>query len=195
MGPVRIGRRGRGRSVLGVTLLAAVMFIPTDASASRNIGSGVVHGTAQFVAPGLPPATAVCQLADFNLVDSLAIGFALNTVVTGFVGELSLTGGGEATCGTATASAGSLSLTVTGTGPTGSQFDCPLLTGFFDRTAVVVRVTLTGRCVVNEFERGLRDVQFLSQLVFTPVPPGAGVTSNLMTSNFDGTFAVFPAEG
>jgi hypothetical protein len=118
---------------------------------------------------------------------------AMNTVITGFVGELALTGNGTTTCGSAIASGGSLELTVGGRGPTGSQFDCATLTGTFDRTAVVVRVTLEGSCVVNQFTRGTLAVQFLSQLVFTPLPPGAGVTGNIMTSNFDGTFAVFPA--
>lgn len=193
MGLHRIGRWSRARSLVIVGLLAGSIFVPTNANASRNIGAGVVHGTAQFVAPGLPPANATCQSADFDLVDSLAIGVVLNTVITGFTGELALTGGGETTCGSAAFSGGSLTLTVSGTGPTGSQLDCATLNGNFERTAVVVRVTLDGSCIVNQFTRGTTAVQFLAQLVFTPLPPGAGVTSHIMTANFDGTFAVFPA--
>jgi hypothetical protein len=183
-------RRARGLG-MAVTLVVSPFLLPSHAEAARsNLGGGAVHGSVVFAPPGIPPAGQPCVPVSFT-VNATAPTFVLNTVITGYAGLITITGSGATDCTSTTVSGGTLALTVTGEGPTGSRVDCQLAGGF-TRLAVEIVVQLTGPCVVNQYGTG--PVQFLSNLLFTPLPPGAGVTQPVLTANFDGAFVVVPAQ-
>lgn len=194
MGLKRNGSSSRIRS-LGVLAAFAVslpILVPTGADAAKsNLGGGAVHGTAVFAAPGIPPAGQPCVAISFT-VNGVAPAFVMNTVITGYLGLINITGTGSTDCTSATVSGGDLSLSATGSGPTGSEIACGPLVGGFTRIGVEVAVQIAGPCTVNQYGTG--DVQFLADLVFTPTPPGAGVTQPILTANFDGVFTVVPAQ-
>ena len=168
------------------------ILAPTGAQAVKsNLGGGVVHGTTIFDPPGIPAAGQPCQPVSFSL-DAESPAFVMNTVITGYLGVIEITGTGNTDCTSTTVSGGDLVLSITGEGPTGSRVNCPVLEGGYTRVGVEVLVQLTGECIVNEYGTG--PVQFISELVFTPLPPGAGVTGPVLEANFDGVFAVVPAQ-
>lgn len=195
MGSNRSGKASRIRSLgmLAAALAVSIpLLTPTGANAAKsNLGGGVVHGTTVFDPPGIPAAGEPCQPVSFS-VEGQSASFMMNTVITGYLGAIQITGTGNTDCTSATVSGGDLTLRITGEGPTGSRVDCPVLDGGYTRIGVEVIVQLTGECVVNEFGTGL--VQFVSELVFTPLPPGGGVTGPVLEANFDGAFAVVPAQ-
>jgi hypothetical protein len=164
------------------------MPLPATADTPANVGGGGVTGTAQFESPGIPPATAECRPTKFELENTTAPAFVLNTVITGYLGEIVLTGGGEAECTALTTSGGTLTLAAEGNGPTGSKVECPVLDGTFTREGVEVVVVLTGDCTVNAFGTG--KVEFLATLTFVPTPRDDG---HVMTADFHGNFLVRPA--
>lgn len=186
--------RRRALGLLAVLAVGVPLFSPDGAKAAKfNVGGGAVHGSVVFDDPGLSgnPDTCVPNL-HFGL-EALAPGVAYNTVTTGFVGDLEITGDGTSDCGTPLGSGGTLTLHVTGTGPTGSEIVCDPLSGGFSRTATAVTVDLSGSCTVNNY--GTAQIQFLAVLQFTPTAPaGAPATgANIMEAIFDGDFVIVPA--
>jgi len=178
-----------------VALALAMPFVVSDgAKATKyNVGGGTVHGNVVFDDPGLSadPDTCVPNLG-FNLT-AVAPAVVYNTVTTGFVGDLEMTGEGVSDCGTPLGSGGTLTLHVTGTGPSGSEIVCDPLSGGFSRSATVVSVELFGSCTVNNYGTAL--IQFLSVLQFTPTAPtGAPANgSNIKEAVFDGEFVIVPS--
>jgi hypothetical protein len=186
--------RRESLGLLVVLAMSGPLVAPDGATAAKfNLGGGVVHGEVVFDDPGLSgdPNTCVSNL-HFS-IEAVAPGVAYNTVTTGFVGDLEMTGDGWSDCGTPLGSGGTLTLHVTGTGPTGSEIVCDPLQGGFSRTATVVTVDLFGSCTVNNY--GTAQIQFLSVLQFTPTAPtGAPATgASIKEAIFDGDFVIVPA--
>lgn len=185
----RQGRIRRATTVVALALSVSFVF-PSGAPATTkaNVGGGVVEGTAVFDAPGIPPASANCQPTRFTLQGATATGVVLNTVITGFPGQMTITGEGRASCTSVVNSDGPLTITVTGTGPTGSQVDCPALAGTFTRVGLATAVVLSGDCTVNQFGTGR--VEFIASLGFVPAQPDS--TGHIPSADFAGTFVVRP---
>lgn len=194
-------RRPGWRSRAVGTLMALAVSIPAlapaaDADTMYNAGGGGVTGTAVFDVGSLPPVTAggCTQTLDFHLENTIAPSFVFNTVFTGFVGEVDITGTGKSlVCGTASTNTGSLELRIEGRGPTGSHFICAELDGGYTRQGALVVVTVFGNCTVNDFGTGT--ITFNAGLLFVPMPLGAGVTGPITRADFHGAFAIVPAEG
>lgn len=188
---VRKWRRVRSLALATAAVAGSGALLPGPAEAAKsNLGGGAVTGSVVFVPPGIPPAGQPCVATAFT-VEAVAPAFVLNTVITGYLGLITITGTGTTDCTSATISGGELTLTVTGEGPTGSRVDCAL-TGGFTRIGVEVAVQLAGDCTVNNYGTGT--VQFLSDLVFVPTPPGAGITQPILTAEFEGAFVVIPSQ-
>lgn len=169
-------------------------------------GGGVVHGIAEFHEDplgntGLPSTCTEDGPGDHVrfTFDGYAPDFAYNTVITGFVGVVRLTGWGYSECATGPTRTGSIEeMRITGTGPTGSEIDCGILTGGFNRAATAVAVEVSGPCTINRWATS--DVNFVSALQFTPFDPvGSGVSVSpvvnappIERAYFDGPFILVP---
>jgi hypothetical protein len=124
-------------------LLALVGCLPS-AQASWNVGGGTVRGRIDF---GTGPA---CPGTPFRITGT-ATGLVFNTVIQGDLGDIALTGTGcEGTSGTTA----TVSMEAHGVGPTGSRIDCYDLDGSYTRNAAVVDLSVTGPCVINNFNTG-----------------------------------------
>lgn len=194
MGGQANGRAGRARGVvIAVALAFAVpLLAPTGAQGAAIVGGGAIHGTVDFDSPGLP--TGACVNDTGFDVNGFAPSVVYNTVITGFVGALRLSGRGNSECEAATEITrnGSLNpLTATGTGPTGSRLDCATLSGTFNRIGTVVSVRVNGDCIVNSYR--LERVNFDAVLQFTPRET-AEVNGSIHVTKafFDGAFTLSP---
>jgi len=212
MGRQRTGTIGRRVRVGIVAALASSLLAMAPQGAHADFetvkvtsGGGVVHGIAtfgndRFGNTGLPSTCTVGGAGDdvpFT-VDAWAPNFAYNTVITGFVGVVHITGSGNSECATSPTRTGSVDLTITGTGPTGSKIDCPLLKGTFIRAGTAVAVEISGLCTINNWATS--KITFNSALQFTPFDPvGSGVSVSpvinappIVRAYFDGPFVLFP---
>ncbi len=156
---------------------------------TSTVGAGSAAGTVSFAAPGVPKTGDPCAPTSFSLSGS-SEAFAINTVITGYAGPITLTGSGSSSCESTSAASGLLALTASGTGPTGSTVQCTNLTGGYTRVATDVVAQLGGTCVVNNYAA---PVSFVFRGEFAPTGVGAGVTTSIRTASFDGAFLVAPA--
>ncbi len=156
---------------------------------TSTVGAGSATGAVSFAAPGVPKTGDPCAATSFSLSGS-SEAFAINTVITGYAGPVTLTGSGSSTCESTSAASGLLTLTASGTGPTGSTVQCTSLTGGYTRVATDVIAQLGGTCVVNNYPAR---VTFVFRGQFVPTGVGAGVTTSIRTATFAGGFAVAPA--
>lgn len=198
---VRRMRRARIVGMAATLVVAAPLLAPTGAHAEKaSVGVGAIHGTTEFDAPGLATGDCTEEGVGFK-IDGFAPSVVYNTVITGFVGAFRLTGRGFSECegSTEVTRHGTLgdplrgdTLRATGTGPTGSQLECPNLSGQFDRVSTVVVVSVGGDCIVNSY--GLSTITFIAVIQFTPVEtvetPQDG--RRVMKAYFDGEFTMTP---
>lgn len=183
------GTKGRAARLLGIAaVLGTLLWSPSEVQAAgSNVGGGAFEGTVNFSA-GVP-ATG-CRTTSFSLNGTVA-GVVLNTVLTGHAGTATIWGGGgSTTCESASTGIGTLSIGVNGVGPTGSRLTCGSLSGGYIRVGPEVVVSLNGSCTVNNFPAG--DVLFLASSAFVPTNVGGGVTTDVTTAAFAGTFVVVP---
>lgn len=188
----------RGRRTGAAVLLLSAAFLGTglpDADAGSNVGAGTASGRVNFAGDGIPPAgeSEDCVATSFSLDADLtmATGLVLNTVLTGYLGDVHLSGSGASECENITGAAGDLTLTATGTGPTGSKITCLTLSGDYTRAGAVVHAVLFGNCTINSFP--VSRIRFIADVAFHTVNENGGVSENIRTGDFAGTFTVSPA--
>lgn len=216
----RIKRKVRTGPATGLLAAAAVCLLVAAAPANAthgpiihptNVGGGVMSGKATFTTPaaGVPGVGQTCG-SSVVTVEAEAPMFALNTVLTGYLGPIDIEAQGSSNCETAASGQGDIvSATVTGTGPTGSEISCPSMTGEYSRIGTVAIVQVTGDCIVNLFS--ISDTSIVGTLVVVPtesdyetLDPEAGRPDDPTTTDvneskpvkygrLDGPFVVVPA--
>lgn len=190
----KFGRKRSRAGMRAVVVLAmgSLVALPTAADAGTNLGSGIIQGSVLIGGSGIPTGSELCEPTTFLLgPDSKATGAVFNTVITGHVGDITLTGGGGSACENALTSAGTtITVTADGLGPTFSRLTCPSLTGTFIRVASAVEVNVVGDCTVNNFGTGR--VRLLASAAFVPTE-GDGVQTRITEGSFSGNFVVIPA--
>jgi hypothetical protein len=179
-----LGRRTVVSSLLAL-LLVGVAPAPAEAA---NTGGGVVTGSVVFGGSGVPPVTSPCRATSFSLTGT-STAMVVNTAISAYVGPVTFSGGGSATCENAAGAVGSLALSATGFNPvTQSTFSCGTLNGIFIRAGAQVVVGLGGNCAVNNLSS---PVNFVAVVQFTPDTPGGGAITNVTSASFQGAFSVF----
>lgn len=155
-----------------------------------NVGSGVVRGVVSYAPTALPAVGALCRAVSFSLALEGA-DVAGNTVISGYVGPLTVTGAGVGPCDSMTLGEGTLDLRVTGRNPdTGSEVECPTVSGRYARVLSDLSLQLFGSCTVNRYGTGV--VLLTGRLEFVPNGVGAGVLTSVSTATVTGAFAVVP---
>lgn len=185
-------RARAARQAAVVLAIGSLLAVPTAADAGTNLGGGTIQGSVFLGGSGIPTGSEPCEPTTFLFgPDSKATGSVFNTVITGHVGDITLTGGGGSACENALTSAGTtITVTADGTGPTLSRVTCPSLTGTFIRVAAAVEVNVVGDCTVNNYGTGR--VRLLATSVFVPTE-GDGVQTRITEGRFLGNFVVIPA--
>lgn len=172
--------------------LAVLSLAIAGPSHAANVGGGTIMGAVTFTnAGGLPPVGAPCANTTFSLHHVVAHAFVLNTVITGYAGDVTLNGSGAGTCENATLGMGTV--TVTGNGlvaTTGSSISCPTLTGTYIRVLTELTTVLFGNCSVNNFP--MAKVTFIAEVNFLPDNLGADIDDPIFTATFQGGFTVSP---
>lgn len=149
----------------------------------------MLQGTIAFD-PKLPAAGAPCRATAFTW-SAQAGAAAANTVIAGYVGPIEVTGSGSGLCESMTSGDGVLSVRLTGHNPTtGSEVECPSLSGRYGRVLSDTTVHLTGECSVNRF--GLGVVLFVGRVQVVPTGAGAGVLTSASTADTVGPFVIVP---
>jgi len=173
-------------------LVALVPLALSSPAEAANVGGGTVMGAVSFTnVGGLPPAGADCANTTFNLHDTVAHAFILNTVITGYAGDVTLNGTGSGTCENATLGMGTLSLSGNGlVATTGSNISCPTLSGTYIRVLTELTTVLFGDCSVNSFP--MTRVTFIAEVNFLPDNVGADLDDPVLTATFQGGFTVSP---
>lgn len=204
--------RKSGLRFMVIAMASTMVWLLSGAPATSqtippsNVGFGVVQGLVTFDdGATLPPGGETCDTTSWTFEGTADPGFALNTVITGYVGPITITAEGGAECENAESGSGELTLTASGDGPTGSEVDCPPapdpgdpenppLSGTFQRVGSTVLVDVRGACEVNNF--GIASVRFISTGEFIPsdadgIPAvGPGVTEHVKYATYTGIFTI-----
>lgn len=178
----------------------------------RNAGGGVAMGTIDYTGALLPKAAAVCAR---NLTFTLGNGddsaggwqsqaFVVNTVISGYAGPVTISGGGHSNTSCESYSLGGGRMTVELTGfnnLTEAKLSCEdigdpskssSLSGQYTRVLTDLTVVLTGRCLVNDFATGV--VTFVGRIQATPsdLQGGEGYQRSVKTMTTNGVFELAP---
>lgn len=155
-----------------------------------NVGAGVARGVVSYSATPLPAAGAPCRAVSFAMALE-GVDVAGNTVISGYAGPLTVTGEGVGPCDSMTLGEGTLDLRVAGrNAETGSEVDCPTLTGRYARVLTDMSIQLFGSCTVNRYGTGV--VLLVGRLEFVPNGAGSGILTSVSTATAAGAFAVVP---
>jgi hypothetical protein len=167
-----------------------VLALPTAASAGSNIGAGTVDGTATFDAGyGIPPGPT-CGATRFSLSGDSKASVVVNTIIKGFVGQMTLTGSGSSPCETAAGGAGQLTFSATSTG--NNFLSCPSLTGGYTRFVADVSAQLGGTCTINNLSGVPVSLTFHGDFVPDGLTTGAGSSQPITSATFAGAYVLLP---
>jgi hypothetical protein len=187
----------------------------------RNTGAGYSTGAITYTTgTKLPKAFGECEYnLEFKLGDGTtpntgwaSDAFVFNTVISGFAGPVTMTGGGDSDTSCESYSSGGGVMTVDLRGkaqdnPTGSTLDCrddypdqdPVtkpksqsLSGRYTRVLSNMVVILTGKCLVNSFATGQVTFVAVVQAVPADVQNGEGVTGSVERLTTAGAFVLVP---
>ena len=155
--------------------MAATVCAPATAQSigNKNVGTGSLSGTVSYRDAGLPGVGEACEPTAFDLKGTTSQTFILNTVITGYLGTLRISGSGSSACENVAGGSGELAVKVTGLGPTGSRIDCPAardpgaLAGTYARTLTSVSLTVEGQCIINNYNRAPA-YRFEAEAAFAP---------------------------
>jgi hypothetical protein len=166
------------RALVAGALLFVLAASPASAQLipKSNVGGGAVTAnvTVEEPATGLPGVAQGCQPARTTVVGE-APAVVLNTVLTGYVGSVQITGEAVSECENAESGDGDIVLEAHGVGPTLSRIDCgpytenpgqAKLEGEFTRVAGTILVQAEGPCTINKF--ALAQVRFVAELQAVP---------------------------
>lgn len=178
-----------------VFIVAVALAVPAAAAVHpsvdpMNAGGGVARGTLAFEGTRLPAVGAPCRTVTFTLT-AAASQVAVNSVIAGYAGPVTLTGTGSGACESMTVGEGTMTLRLYGRNETTlSEVECPTLSGRYARLAGDMTLNLAGECTVNRFGAGV--VLLTARLAMVPTAPGAGVLTSVAAADVDGAFVVVP---
>jgi hypothetical protein len=153
-------------------------------SGAPDLGAGSLAGAVAFAHP-IPAPGQDCISNTFNLAGE-SVSAVVSFAQAQFTGPVNLVGSGGSSCDSSATAAGWLQLAAHGTGVTGTQVDCPNLSGNYLRLGTEVMTTLIGLCTLNGTETD--SISFDAEVEFVPNNPGGQVTA----ATFAGAFAVAP---
>lgn len=186
----------------------------------RNTGAGYSTGAISYTSTmKLPKVLGVCE---YNLAFKLGDGttpntgwsseaFVFNTVISGFAGPVTMTGGGhsDTSCESYSSGGGVMSVDLQGKAtdnPTGSTLDCRddypdtpdlsqsmTLRGRYTRVLSNMVVILTGKCIVNSHATGQVTFVAVVEAVPADVQGQEGITRSVERLTTAGAFVLVPA--
>lgn len=169
----------------------AVLGISLDqwpAAAISNIGGGTLTATIVYSNP-IPPLGEPCSSTSFTL-SATAVESTVTTVdptvISGYLGEMTMSGSGQAACESTSSGSGTLTLSAQG----GSSVLCQSLNGSYTRLATGFQAVVGGECSINGVTAG---VSLTLQGQIVPTDEGGGVTTPITSADLVGAVAVTPA--
>lgn len=154
-----------------------------------NSGGGVVRGTIAYAPVPLPAVGAPCRPTSFSL-DAESVGAGANSVISGYVGPIAVTGTGSSPCEYMTIGEGTVALNLTGRNDLGSELECAGLAGRWTRTLTDLTVQVSGSCTVNRYGAGV--VLVVMRLQSLPNGVGGGVLTSVSSATAAGMFTIAP---